>query len=82
MRYYSYDINKKREFQKRLLNDLGVNHEVFGLEIRRINDNKSCAIRLIPSSSEPQEYRISNKLLRELKNENIIERKSRIKNKN
>jgi hypothetical protein len=76
MRYHFYQVNEREKLHDLLLDDIGVEHDVLGLEVKPLSDNDACAVKLVPSKSESKEHRVSNELLKEMKLDGVIEKKS------
>lgn len=76
MRYHFYEVNKREKLRNLLLNNIGVEHEVYGLEVKPLSDNDACAVKLVPSKHDAKEHRVSNKLLKEMKLDGVIEKKA------
>lgn len=79
-REVKYNINQEKYdvFKDRLLDKLGIDFRVIGLSIKEI-DKDSCQIVLRPNSEYGlSKYQVSNHLLTELLEDDVIRRKEKL----
>lgn len=79
-REVEYNINQEKYdvFKDRLLNKLGIDFRVIGLSIKEI-DKDSCQVVLRPNSEDGlSKYQVSNHLLTELLEDDVIRRKEKL----